>query len=773
MLKQEKHEVDGVFLSAVEYYPFMSIEEIDRPETLTAPVGPSVQSIPKPLPVSPRPIRHAWSSHREQLTKEKCMYVQKTLGKLTTALEMVKANVTVEENSYTVVISPVQLSGDISDWDIQVQKILNKHLSSYEEKSLEVPKEAPTEVYLYIMEVTGNQTEVYVYRKDEKLTIIAGRSDLVEEVFEKVSDLCESCQISQREIPLSKKHIRYLEKFCKQDLDSMNPPVQYSLDANSQCVRVTANPQSHAAFLELVQQKSASAVEKSLTLTVEQRNLLLSKTKIHELLGTTLSHVVYEFEETSVGDGKVTHVLVFLSSSEVPCKAARKIMKPYLHSVSLQVSPQKIRACSDQKWRALVSKLTDDNFALITVVEERKEIIITGDKTLIEDMKKQIEDFLSEHTSVDERVKVDLNVWKVISMNFEKEIEGVKSQAKTKKVIIRWPSRSTNDSGIEIIIRGEPDGVDDIKAQVEMLKVKVHMKEEKVAGVPAVVQVLHSVEDKLHVLETQHKVAIEVSLESGQNGSSDTGERPRKVCSATAQDGSRVSIYTGDFTQNNDPVGTIVSFITPNPDVQVGNFRLLSRAGGDEVERDFRSKIAQFMELKPNTVFKTKHGQLRCTQLLHCVLPSWDDGDQQNKTWILEEAIKNILQNASIFGSLLLTPITSMPLQYPAEVFAQKFMDVITNRTASNSSLADIQVAIYVDELSHAEQFQQLLSTNNFQIHTRVPSVGSSSPAPQRQRAAVTKAKAISSPISSFITLTCGDMLQQQVSCLFLPSRFT
>jgi len=271
-------------------------------------------------------------------------------------------------------------------------------------------------------------------------------------------------------------------------------------------------------------------------------------------------------------------------------------------------------------------------------------------------------------------------------------------------------------------------------------------------------------EDRLKVLETNRKVVIEVDVESGENGgmgsTQPTGELPQKVCGATAPDATRVSVFTGDFTQQQH-VGTIINFITPNPDVQQGHLKLLIEVGGAEVQSDFQEKISQFMGLNPPQVFKSRHGQLKCMQLLHCVIPAWSGGNHKEALY-LEESLKLAVNGAAKHSSLLIAPITSTPFKYPPDVFASKVTEVLASNPMSTYS-TDVQIMIHIDDLSHANYFEECLKARNYQIHTTAPHHGPKALTASRPDVRTTSAKAISSSIGSFIKVTKGDMLQQQV----------
>jgi len=376
-----------------------------------------------------------------------------------------------------------------------------------------------------------------------------------------------------------------------------------------------------------------------------------------------------------------------------------------------------------------------------------------------------LEKFLAEQSDIPVCVEFQISEWRVLRKNCSSEIVGVKNQAKKKNVKVVFPRYNTTASTATITLSGEPAAVSDIKVQVEMLKANVYQKITKIAGVPALMHVLKGMEDELKVLESNHKAVIEVDIESGENGASGpAGILPQKLCGATAPDATQVSVFAGDFTQHQH-VGTLINFITPLPNVKQGTMKLLIDAGRAELQTDFEDKVSQFVSLNPPQVIKSKHGKLKCMQLLHCVIPPWSGGNQ-NETFFLEQALKAVLGIIRFHGSLLITPATSLPFKYPPDVFASKVVEVLVNKPVGIHS-SDIQAIIYVDELSHASHFEECLKAQNFQINVSVSQQGLANPnAPQVRKPTIVKAstKAITNPFSSFIKVSRGDMLQHQVT---------
>ena len=768
---KEHHCLGSYHLTLQEYYPFMELPLVNEEHQQN---NANVAQEPRTPVKSPPPTKYVWGVQKEKISNEKSIFLQRTLGELNRELEEVLASASIEEeaNGKSISIKPLPGSGDLSDWEDSINSIFQSHLSNFREERRSFPKEAKLGILEYVETVRNEHPELYVSTTENTL-IIAGNGDVVNQVLERVSKISEEVQTTRTDVPVPRKHIKYLHKFCRRDLDSVTPSVKYTLDPETGIISITANPKGLEAFMQMINEKTASISEKTMKLTPDGYKLLHSKKGIEKIeteAGPRISHLVYDFEVTTSQEhdsgSAAFHQLCFLSTEKEVCKDIVRALKPLVKERTVDVSQTILKVCSSQEWQKFEQQLTSEFFVSISV--KSSKIVVTGELIAVDGIADKIQKFLAEQTNIQVCLEFQISEWRVLRDNCSSEITGVRDQAKTKNVVVVFPRQNTTASTVTVTLRGEPAAVPDIKVQVEMLKANVHHKTTKVAGVPALMHVLKGMEDKLKVLESSYKTVIEVDVESGENGASGPAEPagilPQKLCSATTPDATQVSVFTGDFTQHQH-VGTLINFITPNPNVQQGTMKLLIDAGGAEVQTNFEDKVSQFMSLNPSQVIKSRHGKLKCMLLLHCIIPPWNGGNQ-NEAFYLEETLKAALCSIKVHGSLLITPVTSLPFKYPPDVFASKVVEVLVHKPVSMHS-SDIQAIIYVDELSHANHFEDCLKAQNFQVNVSVSHQGPTSPSiPQVSKPNIVKAsaKAITSPISSFIKVTKGDMLQHQVT---------
>ena len=307
-------------------------------------------------------------------------------------------------------------------------------------------------------------------------------------------------------------------------------------------------------------------------------------------------------------------------------------------------------------------------------------------------------------------------------------------------VKVKWPQPAVHTNAV-LIIRGDPPLVDKMKGEIEALQKKVCEREETLSNTPVVIQMMDSMEDTIRALESRFKASIHFSVKKGTMGSM----AAPKLCSATCPNDVRISVYSGDFTKHNK-VDVIINFIPPAPTHQEDNLKLLFAAGGVDLQQDFTKKLSNE---SPGGIFTCDSGQLQCGKLCHCIIPPWDGSN----TKYLESSLSKTLHNIKRCSTVLFTSICSSPLNYPAEVFAVNIVSLVNTNPDISS---DMTVAVYVNEMAQAAKFESQFHQSKCHVLSQVQ--------PSATVGKVSRTRSIDNPISSFITLTKGDLLEKQVS---------
>lgn len=771
VLNESELMYDTTPITAREFYLFL--------DTL-----PPAQSQPPPdqiiipgteqLPVvaSPPPVKHIWGPLKKKMSIDREHFLRHTLPQLNESLQDSSANASME-NQGEVTIKPLSEAGDFHDWEERVSSALDEHFADYKREEHHLPEEARADVLTHTIGISRNHPELFVDSSSDTITL-AGRVHLVDHVITEVNDICQAAEVVCTDIKLPPKYVKYLKKFCDRELQKVHQ-VQYQFHCEEGFITVQANPKALQRFQDRIDQKAKEGFEESVLLALEAYNLLSStrgRSKIEEAI-PRISNLVYEFEAITPGDGKYSHQLFFLSPDKQLAREAVKLIEPLTAQRTLPLSKEQLNVCqsTDPGWIDCKEQLTREFFVLITVSSD--SVVVTGESIVLDgpnNVVTKIKHFLEEKLSVEDRLDYEVSEWRVIKSNMNTKLDAVKKQAQARNVKLVVPKEKLTSKAV-FLIQGEPAAVLDIKTQLDMLRKDVQVKVEKVRDIPGLMLILKSLEDRLQVLETKHQAVIEVDIESGDNGASAKAatssvvDQPVKVLTATStQYGTVVTIFMGNFTQV-PTAGTIINFLSPDPNYRIGSLKAIIDAGGSDVQREIQTRVDQCFQLRYAQVFKTKHGNLKCSQLIHCIIPIWRGGNDDEAEYF-HEALGTALGSSTRFSMTVIMSATMNPFNYPVDVFAKKVAEAVAQSA--------LEVAICIEDLSHADEFEKSLQTMDFVIVNeqlkKLPSAASTTTT--RPHAASVKSpqtasvRSISSNLGRFITVTKGSLLDVKVFIL-------
>lgn len=738
--------MDGRRILLEEYYDFMA-EGVDKEEDT---------SVMQPLPPPAAP-KFEWDPATTPIGVTKSDWAQSNLSELNDALAPLKACGSVEEDhsgTPSLKVEPLAGSEEMSDWNNQIKIVVHCFLSNFEEATELLPKYGREELLNCAESAAGGNL---LFQVDEDVLTLAGKKDTVAEVMGLIRmKIAKLKAVISEDKPYPIRQVKYLKKFSEQMLNNINPPVvQFHLRVNLALVTVKGSEEGRTVFWKAIDDELCQVQEKDIVLEPEKFKLLESKRgadTIEAAVGLKMADIVYSLEETPT-----SHVLCILCPSRVPkdvLKAIKESLKKLVESKGMHFAdPTKFRFCSDRKWKEMVDSMQTDMFVRIAVDDSTHSVIVTGERTVVEAVSTKLRGFLLEQTSVEEQLSIDVQHWNVMKSisGLGQELAAIKSAVHSEDVKIDWPQEKIIGlrNSINIVIKGDPTQVDKVKGDLEALEKKVCHTEEKLSNIPAAIQVVNSMEDKIRVLESQYGASIDVSvtcddLESGRVHSGSADLVASKLCSATCRNEVRVSVYEGDFTKHN-PVDVVIIFIPPNLSRQSdSNLCLLFAAGGADLRSDFNRRISQLFKQSAGDLFTCLPGKLQCSQLWCCFIPTWA-ANTKNEEFYLQECLRKALSKTRGYNTILFAPISSTPLNFPAKVFAE---NLISSIACTPTISSDLTVAVYVSEASHGREFTTQFEANSCRVsYSFVPA-----------------AKAISSSIGSFITLTKGSLLDQQVS---------
>ncbi len=698
---------------------------------------------------APQPPKYNWDVVEYEAEGVKACWIKIILPILNDSLKNVGACATADESnsgSLFLRVRPEIDSKEMCDWEKQVKSIIEEYLDNFKELTIPFPELGSVELLEYAKKQACSNMIVI---SDKDSFTIAGECAIVGTFME---DICRE-MITRETKEFRRCHVKYLSELCDNQLRDTRV-MDYELNEDVGYIAVEANEKKREYFWSVIDKEIKSIFEKPVSVKHEEFKLLASKCGIKKMEEIIASETVVYHLEKVPPDYKI----ILMGPKKGPLKEIKDLLKSMIYSQAITVDPKKFRLCSDKKWRELVAKQVKERFVSVTVNESTTSIVVSGERYIVDEVLDTIDKFLLEHTSVEERLKFSSHEWKVKKEDFEREKESI--QQSFGKII---SFKINSDPGMaSIVIRGDPKIVDRVKGKLEAIRAQVCHREVRFPNIPSAVQIIDTLEDKIMVFETSYGASIHVSWTSDSRSSEMASRSPNaKLCSATCPNEVRISVYNGDFTGHKQ-VDTMINFVQLDPSHQDPNLKYLFASGDHVLKDDFKTKIDHLVHKKSGTLLETNPGQLKCKELLHCFLLPWVDG-KQNEEYFLETALDIALQASFKSESILLTSVCSSPLGYPPDLYAKKLVSLLNN---DQNISQDLMMDVYVDTVQQAKEFETQFRESNCRITLPFNSHSAASSSTPSSSLPAHVARSITGSISSYITLTKGDLLQQQVGIL-------
>ena len=708
--------------------------------------------------------KHIWGVQKRKQNDTEFFYLESTMEELTLKLEATEAEATLEydQSGKWLVIRPLLDASSLSNWEEVVENTITNHFQDFKEMEVLLPVESKNLVLDYIQSVSPDK--IYLSVPSDSL-IIAGRKHDVEKIHHEVNSIIDNATTRTRQFQFPTKKLKCFQKFFLNDLKMLS--VDYCIDLSEETITANGNKASLQAFEKLLNEKLGKVFEKNDLLSPQAYALLSSeggRGMLESSLAKVISDLVYHFERvpSALGEGD-SYEVSFLSPKQAVCVTAISHMKKLSASESISIPLRQLRVCmKNVEWTQLKEELCSQHF--VSIEMQTDSVAITGEKCAVKSVSKLVENFLHAQSSKSSVVQYHPCEWQVINRNFSAELLRIQSEAKETRVAIEFP-RETRDSTnpVQVAIRGDQDSIHNVVEQLNKLKKKVLPKDYKVKGIPGLPHVLESMRSSLYDMELKSRVVITYEIVEEEEGIQSGTESSIKICEAKAPSGFEVMLYSGNFAKHSFG-GTMLNFLSHHPSYSIGNLKSLISAGGTDLETDLQRRIKQMGSFNDCTLFQSNKGQLKCNKLLHIVIPTWGRAGKDGAS-VLKDAFKLVFRACRGHGSIVIPPATVKPFNYPSDTFAASFTEAVVDSQASN-----INLVVYVEDQESVDKLESHFAAHTFTLKHSSQKDNAFSTSHQPSRSVVTKA--VSSPLTSYITLVQGDMLQENVGIVPLYKVF-
>ena len=736
---------DDFHFNLSEYYDFMSVYDMND----------SCNQLSKQEPLNEILF---------DLKASEILWLRATMNELNSWLSSYMARCSVNKKdpsgSQEVIISPLPHAESVNDWELEVKKVMEEYLSCYFETKFKFSMNH-IDIVRFLQQSADNIN--CLWKIEDEVVILYGLKSEVNRVYSDLNFFVEEVQVEEETKQFSRRHVTYVSLQCRRQL-KIDAIEQMELCKSTGEVFVKGTASGRQKFWEVIEQEGKNVIEKKVQLSLELSNFLQTGKgikKIEELMGVFITTVVYCLEKDDDGVCCI-YFLCNTAVGEKSLKHIKRTFKSYLAFDSIPVESSKIRFCLDVNWSKNVDNLKEQHFVCIVLDQASNMIKIAGERMAVANIRTILEEYLLDISSIEEHLVIDYYKWRVIDNDLKHKVDAIVNDfGKNIKIIPPKNLSTMNDKPVTITIQGDPNAVDDAKVRLQLLEKEVFHLQEKLSNIPAAHRLLSKMEDRINVIEHNHnayidiKIVAEDDVTSNSNASNTRSHHPTKIGGAILSNEVRVFLYSDNFTKHPN-VHTIINFVKCQPANSDFNLkRLFETKYGDSLQMEFYNKIKKAVHLRSGSLLKMDSVDgLDCTNLFYAFIPCWAGG-KENEEYYLEQCLLTIQSHVDYSSTILLTSVCTEPLLYPSSAFAKQVMSCFSS---SSYSHYDITVAVYLNDASDATEFNQLFDNPKFGCRsiTRLP-----------QSQSKETGKIISNPINTFITLTQGNLLDQQVNHLW------
>ena len=746
ILKTPEHTIGTYNLKITSYHPVLAeLEETDSPNQ------------PPPLPPRHRSntteeVETQYSTktpaqriyhvvpYSEKISAEMMHYMMHILPELNRDFITcgIHGEGRIEKESLEV--RPYDLAHDIENWEGKVIEMLTKHKQDFKQAEIQLQEEGKGLVLQHLVGFQREHADFY-FNINEDFLKMAGCSITIKKAVNAVNKIVDEKVEVNIELQHPPRLIEYLLKFAKREIDAINPPVKIKKDPDTPGkLSIWGVKRSLDLVERIAHEKLAQTHTECIVLSQTAHRLLFNrkgKAKIAQSLGDIASSVFYLFEKIDQKD-EFTRQVCIMSSDSISLAVAKRKFESLIREHKIPLPPNKLGISSSQKWKTLVENLTSEHF--ISISSSGSWVTVLGNEDDLVVVANAVSSFLETQNSVSDEVLIDGPKWEVIVNHRNNKLVAVKKVAEHRKVDLTLPEANEDAGEVFIGLQGNVRDIEDIKGQLQLLIAEVEKTVLTIPPQPGLQTVDKSgkLRTKCQELQRNHKVVVKYNVEEAtplkpQFGRQGTRQNipnaPCRVITATSPCGIRVQVYRGDFAKMK--CDTITTFITDTPTFNEPVLRSLSCEGGQEVSNDFESSLRLNRKLITATVHKTLNvGRLSCNEMCHVVVPKYSDTIHQNVQHIVAAA--NKLFEAICINSpdIVITPLTSAPLNYPPEIYAQTMISTLSNLNVGMYS-NDLNVKLFIDDPNHKDVFEQMMRDSGYKIfyspndssHTTTPIV--------------------------------------------------
>ncbi|XP_052088524.1 protein mono-ADP-ribosyltransferase PARP14-like isoform X2 [Mytilus californianus] len=383
------------------------------------------------------------------------------------------------------------------------------------------------------------------------------------------------------------------------------------------------------------------------------------------------------------------NTITMYSMSDADAVAASMILKDCVVETQVHVDNLQKSVMRSPKWAQYIQAIRDEyeRKSIITEIIEDKQgqiILYCTSKGEAGMIREKIQDYFLDNSEKEITINLPPAQLKFLQEQMKDEVDDLEKGLRKQKIIVAV-------KGDGILIKGNPQGINDAEHEIEALVQKIY-KTKHSMDKPGLQELMNSNQGKTKLKQVSKQAGVVISSDSDEGESSSGQIRPRQGASSderavySAAGGQEVIVVKGDITGLH--VDVIVNAANKDLAHSGGLAKVLVQRGGKSIQDECDQFTSYNGQLTEGECYCSKPGMLSCKMIVHAVGPVWQSGSN-NEEDSLQQCVETALvdtqknKHTSIAIPALCTGIFGYPPHLATRAIAQAVRDYFKRNKSS------------------------------------------------------------------------------------------
>ncbi|WAR21743.1 PAR14-like protein, partial [Mya arenaria] len=522
------------------------------------------------------------------------------------------------------------------NWKERAEQTFNDFIDKISGQDMPVKQEIWEKVTLKLSKVSLEKPDVvavYLAKEDSKI-IVVGMKHAADPLFDSICGLIELASNEfanqwTREIVTVLKQIEtemlIADRFPT-NMETINPDVKVKINqVKNEIIFEGTNKNVNSVLLKMYELKEKFRsqefqFQKEVLCLYDPSNKTVKEYIVKKMKN---NHVVAVWE---IRRSK----LIVMSTNKQTLATAAKLVRESVLSKTIILSEENSYVLHSGTWKEKQKELNAKyRDKLVLYTNGLSKLVIGTTDDIANEVEHSIQSFIRAHSILIDTIKVPKNVYRLMKCNHESDVQRNASSLHSEQVRI-----CLKDDAYAFEISGTKDGMEQAKAQVEVLLKKVNKKKHEVRkqGLEEYMQT-----EKGREIKRSIESAFPCVLSMNDDSDEDDDMGSDKICviaSCTGYENRQIFAAVCDISEIN--VDIIVYPSDDKMSISEGLGKVLKVKGGLAPERPCKGFTKNNGPLSEGEVFVSPAGNLKAKHIIHVVVPAWKDGTQQEDEKLAE-----------------------------------------------------------------------------------------------------------------------------------------